>query len=298
MASDDRVWAVVVTYRPAEDPFRLVLAKIVAQVNHVLVIDNGSDADLEVIVGSVAGNCGELVRLGENLGVARAQNEGIGRVVAAGVPYVVIFDQDSEPQPGLVDSLLKATRLLRAEGNQVAAVGANYAEGTETPFRKIRGGFTRRCACASPSDLVPVDYLISSGCLIATELFQIVGPMHEALFIDYVDTEWCLRAKLKGYSSFGVCAARLRHCLGDRVGQVGRREFTLRSPLRHYYMFRNGIWLYLRSSLPAYWKMADGFNLLLKFFAYPAMSRPHLTHFRFIMLGIYHGIIGRLGKLP
>ncbi|MFX8766500.1 glycosyltransferase family 2 protein, partial [Acinetobacter baumannii] len=44
--------------------------------------------------------------------------------------------------------------------------------------------------------------LISSGSLISVEALKAVGLMRDYYFIDYVDTEWCLRAEYLGYKNF------------------------------------------------------------------------------------------------
>jgi len=62
--------------------------------------------------------------------------------------------------------------------------------------------------------MIETDYVVSSGALIPLAVLDQVGMMDESLFIDYVDSEWGLRAKSRGHLSFGICAAQMVHCLG------------------------------------------------------------------------------------
>jgi rhamnosyltransferase len=121
--------------------------------------------------------------------------------------YVILFDHDSLPAPDMVPRLVKAAEAKVAEGYKVGSLGPRYVDPRQSnppPFILIRGLRLERRTCGSSDDIVEVDYLISSGCLIPMSTLREVGPMREDLFIDYIDIEWGLRAKAKGFQSFGV----------------------------------------------------------------------------------------------
>jgi rhamnosyltransferase len=69
------------------------------------------------------------------------------------------------------------------------------------------------------------------------------------------------------------------------------------TPLRHYYHFRNAVWLYRQNWVPRNWKWVDGYRLLLKYVFYSLFARPRVTHWRMMTLGIWHGLRGRAGCL-
>ena len=102
-----------------------------------------------------------------------------------------------------------------------------------------------------------VDHLSSSGCLIAMDALAEVGGMEDRLFIDYVDTEWCLRAIYKGYSLFGVGSACMQHDLGDAFVNLFSRTVPVHSSLRYYYLIRNGLWLLRQPWVSSAWKIMD-----------------------------------------
>lgn len=126
---------------------------------------------------------------------------------------------------------------------------------------------------------------------------QDIGLMDSKLFIDWVDLEWCWRARAKGYQIIGNADVEIQHQLGDRSKNLGFREVNLRSPMRHYYITRNAFYLALYSSDLDTWHRI---NLFFKSFryiiGYPALSKPHLKNLRAVLLGFYHGLTGRLGK--
>lgn len=294
------VVAIVVTYQPDLGALSALLTTLAMQVAQIVVVDNGSDAD---VIGCLAARHDARVhglRLGENLGVATAQNAGITWARECGARYVVLFDQDSEPAPDMVEHLVGAAEAMAAQGYAVAAVGPRHLDvrrGNPPPFIRVRGLRVERCSCTDPNAVIPVDYLISSGCLIPMAALDNVGSMTDELFIDYVDIEWCMRAKHRGYQSFGACAATMQHRIGEVPLTFCGRKFPLHSPLRHYYLFRNAVWMYRQKWPPLHWKLADGYRLLLKYGFYVLFTRSRLEHLYMMTLGIWHGLRGRSGSL-
>lgn len=52
--------------------------------------------------------------------------------------------------------------------------------------------------------------------LIRRSVFERVGVLDERLFIDYVDTEWCLRCAAQGITVRIIPAASMTHSIGDK----------------------------------------------------------------------------------
>jgi len=295
------VVGVLVTYEPDLAKLDDLLSALRHQLAKVVVIDNGSNLDIEEGISAAlrADSWCQVVRLHSNLGIAAAQNVGIDLAREAGADFVILFDQDSEPASDMVRTLLDAATTKLVMGVSVAAVGPRYTDERQDnppPFIRIQGLSVERQACRSRNSVVEVDYLIASGSLIPMATLDAIGRMREDLFIDYVDIEWGLRAKEAGFHSFGVCGAMMRHDLGDEPFNLFGRKVPLHSPLRHYYHFRNAIRLYCEPGLPWNWKIADGWRLLLKYCAYTLFAKPRHEHWWMMTLGVVHGIMGRMGK--
>lgn len=291
--------AVIVTYHPVLEKLVDLLAALAPQVSASVIVDNGSGTDMRGCLQSVRSGAVELVALEGNLGIAAAQNIGISRARTMGADYVLLSDQDSVPDGAMVMELMAAIEKMRVSGTQVACAGPRYLDTRQQnppPFIRVRGLRLERCKCTTPDSVVPVDYLIASGCLISMAVLEQVGGMREDLFIDYVDIEWGLRARRFGYQSVGVCAAHMAHSLGDHPIHFLGRQLPLHSALRHYYHFRNAILLYRETWLPLNWKLVDGWRLVLKYGFYTLFAKPRLEHFRMMSLGILHGLLGRAGK--
>jgi len=257
-----KVCAVVVTWRPDLALLDEALAALRPQVAAVLVIDNASPECAE-IAARVAHAGGRFHGMRRNVGLARAQNLGARWAWAAGMDAILLMDQDSVAAPDMV-ALLAAPHLRSAVSADAAQPDAADASrsglallpGTGAPLVctaplpvDARTGMPMRLIrTAAPAgqddDLVPCAFVIASGMLIPRAAWRCIGPMCDALFIDHVDTEWCLRARAAGGALAAVPAARLMHRLGTDGRRVwlGRwRYFPHHSPMRHYYMVRNSL---------------------------------------------------------
>lgn len=290
-----KITGVIVSYNPDMDALRHLAKAIAPQVDQLLVVDNGSRVD----VGLGDTLPGEVIRLNDNYGIARAQNIGIERARANGSDYVLLLDQDSVPAGDMVATLLSAISVKEMEGLKVACVGPRYTDSRKldaAPFVRLEGLRLKRQTCMNPAAIIDVDFLIASGSLIPLSAIDEVGDMVEEMFIDYVDIEWGLRAQSKGYRSYGVCGALMEHALGDESIAFGKRHVPVHSPLRHYYHVRNAIWLCRQRWLTKRWKIVLLWRVACQFAFFSTMTVPRLQHARMMSVGLLHGIMNRMGK--
>ncbi|MEO5861679.1 MAG: glycosyltransferase family 2 protein [Burkholderiales bacterium] len=291
--------AVVVTHQPDLERVAVLMSALAPQVSFSVAVDNGSSTDVRGYFQNAFSNTVDVISLVNNLGIAAAQNVGITRAKEKGADYVLLLDQDSVPHHAMVSELITAVEKMRVGGAQVACVGPRYLDDRRQnppPFNRISGLRLVRGACSAPDSIIPVDYLIASGCLIPISVLEHVGGMREDLFIDYVDIEWGLRARRFGYQSFGVCAAHMAHSLGDQPIRFLGFSFPQHSPLRHYYHCRNAVLLYRERWVPCNWKFVDGWRLCLRYIFYSLFAKPPTAHWRMMTLGLWHGLRGQAGK--
>lgn len=256
----ESIVAVIPVYRPDPDRLDRVLAAVAPQVSRIVVVDNGGR--FPEAVGPA--DCAlEVIRMPHNVGVAAALNAGVQRASASGAAAFLFLDQDSVPSPDMVWRLVEAWRAKSSMGVKVAACGPSHRE----PGSSVRHGFVQASGFGFrqilPPDDQPVvacDFLITSGQLVPREAIDEVGPMDEPLFIDHIDTEWCFRARSKGYRCFGVRDAVMEHELGTRRKRTwwGRwRQVPVHAPFRYYFIARNSMALRRRSYMPAIWRRHD-----------------------------------------
>lgn len=292
------VACIIVTYNPDYAGVSRLLAAISPQVAQVIVVDNSpARATQEEILKLIPEN-GHCITLGGNLGIAEAINRGVLAAKELGVSHVVLFDQDSLPSPNLIDCLLHAMETETQAGRRIAAVGPRYQDVKgqhSSPFVKLNGFRLQRIPCAD-DELVSVDLLITSGSLISIKALDEIGLMEAQLFIDYVDTEWCLRANSRGYEIIGVGCAQMEHDLGNQFIRLFGRTIPTHSSLRYYYLMRNGLWLLKQKWVSRSWKIMDARRLFLVSVVYSVFVGRRFENWKMISLGIWHAIIGRMGK--
>lgn len=299
----DSVAAIIVSYNPDPLVFAQQLARIAAQVEHLVLVDNASHPSRRAMLAALAAEQGAvLLENTDNLGLATGQRQGIETALALGADFTLLLDQDSLPAPDLVVRLLAAYRRLAAAGRRVAGVGprAVFApSGRSLPFIHFTPYAASKLHCRNTDDLVCTDFLISSGLLTPVWVYDSVGLPEDALFIDNVDLEWCFRARHLGFDLYGVCDAVLEHKIGKQtrflLARNSRGPIYIHDPVRQYYQTRNRIILYGRRYVPWAWKIQDFPRALFKLFYFGLMVPPRREHLRMMALALWdalHGVTG------
>jgi rhamnosyltransferase len=146
----------------------------------------------------------------------------------------VLFDQDSLIVPGFAAAMLQ----------HYTAAAQREQIGLLSPVHLDRAHRTVIAPHPGPGGN-PVT--ITSGSLLPLAVYRQLGSFVDALFIDEVDTEYCLRIYRIGYRVEVAPDAHLLHLIGDSTPVVflGKRLCTLthHSAIRRYYSVRNRIWM-------------------------------------------------------
>ncbi len=290
------IFAVIVTYQPDGALLSRLVEALCSQVSGAIVVNNASVLPLADGYFQKYNFC--VKHLHANTGVATALNEGFRWAQAQNADFVITFDQDSEPAPDMVARLVLAHQNLVASGQKVGAVGPQQVDrrtGRRAPFLAPIARHRRRLT-PDAGQTVEVDHLITSGCLIPIHAWREVGPFLDELFIDYVDIEWSLRLRHRGWHLFGVGGATLTHSIGDKVAQWWGWQFPWHSPLRHYFIFRNGTYLQKLPHVSLGWKLFDALQLAKKLVVFTLVGRPRSAHLRAMVRGVRDGWRGRLGS--
>lgn len=292
--------AIVVSWRPDALQLRRQFVALLAQVDQLVWVDNGSGQDLPERAGALADPRVHLIALAENRGLAYAQNRGIEWARAHGATHVLLMDQDSLPQAGMVAALLRALEQAAARNERVAAVGPVCRDAkTHATYPLIsRTGW--RIKRVPPERLrapFPVAYLPASGCLIPVSVLAAIGPMRAEYFIDRIDMEWCLRARRLGYLVLVVPGVEMQHDLGQHDLHVCGRRLYLGTDWRAYFHVRNSLAMALRARIPLFWRI----DQLLKLPAYALLYVALARHGRWRMTGrvlraVGDGLLNRMGQ--
>lgn len=286
---------VIVFYRP--DVACVERVNRLIGFGHCIVVDNTEVTSTAEQLGLKSGIT--YISNGENLGIATALNQGVEQLRRTGYRVALLFDQDSEPSETLLRELPDVVLREISTGGRVALVGPAYEDvrlGGVAPF--VRFGFpVLQRVEPRGTELIDVDFLITSGSCMNLDVWPAVGGMDDSLFIDFVDLEWCVRARFAGYRVAGAPWLRLPHELGGEPVSVLGRSYPSHSPLRHYYMFRNAVVLMRRHYMPWKWKANELLKMPFRLAIYGIWLKPRGRHLRMAFLGIWHGLKGRGGPL-
>ncbi len=289
-----RVLAAVITYNPDQTILQN-LEGLRTQVDAIVVIDNGS-SDIALIERARAATGSRLVRNGANLGIAAALSQAARMAQREGYDWLATFDQDSLCSLGVVHGLL-ALYDNHPQRDQIGILATAHCD------RAIGRGYHHRLDILVESgDWRSVRSTITSGSLVRVGLFALVGLFDDALFIDAVDHEFCLRVRKHGWLVVEGRHQVLEHSIGDATEHylLGRRIVcTHHSPLRRYYMTRNQLEVCGRNLLvDPIWAFKGLFQFAASSIVTLVYERDRLAKLRAMLTGVAHFALRRFGPKP
>jgi len=273
---------VVVLYNP--DPTVIQNIQSYLTFLHILYVIDNSETPNTNIVERLRG-LGEKIKyiaFGENRGIAYALNLGATLAIESGADWLLTMDQDSRFEKESISKLVEYCMNLRDD--KVIIVAPEPID-TELVYRKRKEN--------------PFTYVvITSGSMLNLKLYQKNGPFREDFFIDFVDIEYCLRAKRNGLNVITLKGVMMEHKLG-KPRKVLFFTTTNHPPIRRYYITRNrlAVWReyysvdpdFIRSNMVSFVK--ETAKILLG-------EDRKLEKMRMIIKGITDSLRGKFGKLP
>jgi len=288
------VCAVVVTHHPDHD-FLGRLQRVLPQVGSTVIVDNGSSADAVTMLRAAATSpTVTVIHQSHNLGLAQALNAGVRHARTAGRRWALLLDQDTRVDADMVDTLLAVHASLGgADAQRTAIIGSRFRDTHERPAESLpldaRGELWQE-----------VESAITSGTLLSLDAFAAIGPFREEFFIDYVDTEYCLRARTAGYRIIETRRPLMSHTVGapSRHRWLWSKKWTTNhSAERRYYIARNNTVLLreYRTSAHGSWRwksVVRSFRLCKRILFF---ERDKLAKIVAVAQGWWDGMRGNMG---
>ncbi|WP_195986660.1 glycosyltransferase family 2 protein [Clostridium sp. D53t1_180928_C8] len=231
----NKVACIIVSYNP-DRGIEKCFNSLINQVDKMFIVDNGSNGDrikiLKELKNSNA-NKVDLILNNENLGIATALNVGIKKALNEGYDWVITMDQDSKANDNMIEKMFEVYEGINLdERKDILSIFPNFVD-------------ERVQSIEENSEIKTYEYVdaeITSGNLLKTEVFDKVGFFDDSLFIDLVDTDFCMRLNEKNIKMIKVRDAILYHNLGEsQAVKSGFLKFNTsnHSAIRRYYMTRN-----------------------------------------------------------
>ncbi|OGR00343.1 MAG: hypothetical protein A2505_08415 [Deltaproteobacteria bacterium RIFOXYD12_FULL_55_16] len=205
----------------------------------ILIVDNGStDGSEEILRLNLPEE--EIIQTGANLGFSGGNNVGIRRAMEDGADYVWLLNNDAVAAPVALTALVEAMEVEPAIG----IAGAKIYFHDDPRIIWSAGGQWKKGRLALrdwgrglPDDdrfaeLCELDSVSGCSMLVRSAAIREIGMMEEGYFLYWEDTEWCARAREKGYRVLFVPGAHVWHKVSASAGQ---HTFP-----QYYYYTRNG----------------------------------------------------------
>ena len=272
----------IVTYNPDSARFKSNFLSIInnTHVSEIIIVDNNSSNIKEIEDITHSYNSVTIIRNTKNEGIAKALNQICKDAIEKGYEWVVTLDQDSI----ISDNLLKTYSEHTAD-KQNGIVCCRIEEvhyGTMYKSRKTGEDYISQC--------------ITSGNMINLKAISEIGFFNEALFIDGVDFDICIRMTKQGYKILRVNEAFISHEIGHsrKVSFFGKTAMVLNhSETRLYYIARNYIYIGIKYRCVKRW-LTEVLKRILLVLIY---ENKKIKKTSYMIKGIYHGVKGDLGPI-
>lgn len=230
-----KVAAIIISYNPDNNLLDSVNL-LVNQVEKIIIVDNGSESEKKRninLIKEIDKQKIEAIFNEENLGIATALNIGVRKALSQGYNWILTMDQDSKASSNMVEKMLEVyNKIDERERKEILSIFPNFVD-------------ERIQSIEENSNMNSYEYVdadITSGNLLRAEVFDKVGFFDDSLFIDLVDTDFCMRLNEENIKMIKVRDAILYHSLGESqtVKSIfGKFNTSNHSALRRYYMTRN-----------------------------------------------------------
>ena len=228
-----------------------------------------------------------LIHNVENIGLASALNLGLKQGFLVNQSrFVTLFDQDSQPEATLPLNI--AQEMISIGLKTVACIGPQLMD-----VKNLSAvyGKNNRQMDATVARSIP-----TSGTVISKQAWQDVGAMIDALFIDGIDHEWCFRAYSKGYQVRVSTQVKMLHNMGDsHLNYFGEYKAVHRTPIRHYFIVRNALFLSSLDYLPLGWRIKELLKTIRRIVFYIVVSSDRPKTMKLIFRALKDGFLGRMG---
>lgn len=228
-----KIAVVAILYHPTSNYIEN-LATYQSVIDKIYVFDNtekGCDLKEQILSFSNV----EFFHDGKNNAIAQRLNTAAKKAISEGFDWLLMMDQDSKFINNSLEYYLNGIE--------------NHPLKASTPIFCLN--YLRENKESSPiTETQEIDLFITSGSVLNLKLFPIIGNFDEALFIDFVDTEYSLRCKNLGYKIIQFSNIFLVHQLGTLVKRASIKTLylkkklkTIYAPIRYYYLCKNNLYI-------------------------------------------------------
>ena len=262
----EKIGLVTITYNSA-DVIRDFLESTFSQTfqNFVIyIIDNNSQDDTLEILTVNTDNRIKLVKNKKNIGVAKANNQGIELALKDNCTQVLIINNDVEFEKQLFEKMLQIQKdkncslvvpkmMYFDNPDYIWYAGSTFIK--KKGFLPIHKGIKQK-DISQFDGVYPVEYAPTCCLLVKKEVFQDVGMMDEKYFVYFDDTDFSYRVLKDGrHKLFFFSDTKFYHKVGSLTKSVEKEKkrkyrgdfFIKQNTRNHIYFLKKigGVYAYL-----------------------------------------------------
>jgi len=217
--------SVVVLYNPSQENINNI-SLYKKEVDRIYIVDNTDDNIKRI------NNTQKLkyIKLGENKGIAYALNIGAKKAIEDGYEWLLTMDQDSKMTEDIIVKMKDF--LISTKEENVGLI---------SPYQDIDSKEDN-----ISEDIENMIEVMTSGNIINLDAYKKIGGFKDWLFIDCVDTDYCMNLHKHGYKVLRLNRIVMKHELGNLVvHKLFNKEYPCynHNPIRRYYIVRNNLYI-------------------------------------------------------
>lgn len=231
---------------------------------HVVVVEGGSGDDsatqIQTAIDDPRRDYAAWVTL-----MAREQNAGFaGGNNAAILPalaldpkpdYILLLNPDTVVRPGAIAQLVD----FMDKNPKAGLAGSRLEDPDGTPqnsafrFPSIASNFENTCRFGPVSKILkhkivaqpaqdhthPTDWLAGASLIVRRHVFEKIGPLDDAYFMYFEETDFCLAAHRAGFQAWYVPDSRVVHLVGAASGVTAKNTTAKPAKRRPAYWFES-----------------------------------------------------------
>lgn len=224
-----KIAAVIVTYNPEPQILKKNILSIINQVNELYIYDNHS-LNIDDIENLIQAFDIQIFKNKTNKGISFALNFMFNYVYDKDIDWIITLDQDSISPKNMIKEFKKYIF-----DNTVGIICPHIVDRNGNLEKEI-----------SNSRIEYIDKCITSGSMNRVASWKKIGGFDNNLFIDEVDTDYCMNLSKHGYKILRVDSVHLSHA----IGQISTHKFLFwkvytmnHNAQRKYYIARNIIYI-------------------------------------------------------
>lgn len=217
--------SVVVLYNPSQENINNI-SLYKKEVDRIYIVDNTDDNIKRI------NNTQKLkyIKLGENKGIACALNIGAKKAIEDGYEWLLTMDQDSKMTEDIIVKMKDF--LISTKEENIGLI---------SPYQDIDSKEDN-----ISEDIEDMIEVMTSGNIINLDAYKKIGGFKDWLFIDCVDTDYCMNLHKHGYKVLRLNRIVMKHELGNLVvHKLFNKEYPCynHNPIRRYYIVRNNLYI-------------------------------------------------------